>query len=254
MKIIIKLICCFGCVVSVQAQVFTAKVIADSLDQYQINIVNITNRQGTTTQKNGQFSIPASVDDSIVFSSIKHEFKYHIVKASDFDQITEIKLKVAINELEEVVLSQYRLSGDINKDIKAIKAEPFDQLAITGFSQPRRLSYPERELKRIGRFSIGPAPSIPLDYIIMALNGDLAELHRLKDSNHLIKQKSKIATVFNHYFIQNTLEIDELYVEDFLYYCAEDENFIKLLRQNTLVAFDIIRQKALDYKQLKFNE
>ncbi|SHE48728.1 hypothetical protein SAMN05444278_10255 [Psychroflexus salarius] len=236
------------------AQIFEGEIIADSLDNYQINIVNISNKQGTTTRKNGRFSIPAEVNDSVVFLSIKHEFAYRIIKASDFHQVVEIPLKIEINQLPEVVLSQYDLTGFIEKDAQQIKNTTFNQKSITGFSKPRRLSYPQRELKRVSRFSIGPATSIPLDYIIMALNGDLAELKRLRQNNIISRRQAKLKGYFTQKYLVESLEIDSLYVEDFLYYCAEDLSLLKTLRNNKLAVYDSIQEKAKNYKRLKFNQ
>ncbi|QSS97557.1 hypothetical protein [Psychroflexus sp. ALD_RP9] len=250
---------CFGLLLLLSfyfnyAQIFKGQIIADSLDSYQINIVNITNKQGTTTQKNGRFSIKAKANDSIVFSSIKHEFAYRIIQASDFYQVVEIPLKIEINELPEVVLSQYDLTGFIEKDAQKVKNTVFNQVEVTGFRKPRRLSYPERELKRVGKFNIGTATSIPLDYIIMAINGDLAELKRLKQSNLVTKRQAKLKGYFTQNYIINRLKIDSLYVEDFLYYCAEDKVLFKTLQGNKLAVYDSIQKKAKDYKRLKFKE
>lgn len=231
---------------------FEGKIIADSLEGIQINIVNITNKQGTTTRKNGCFSIIAEVKDSIVFSSVKHDFKYHIVQAKDFTKIVEIQLNIAINELPEVILNPYNLSGDIAKDISQIPENNFDQTEIGLGPKPRRLSYPERELKRVEKMSFGLYNSVSLDYIIMSINGDIAELKRLRESNLIVKRKNQLQSYFKHDFIIQELQIDSLNVEDFLFYCAENTPFMNLFRADKLAVFDSIKQMSVQYNSQKF--
>ncbi|WP_207038933.1 hypothetical protein [Psychroflexus sp. ALD_RP9] len=226
---------------------FEGKIIADSLENYQINIVNITNKQGTTTRKNGRFSIPAEVNDSVVFSSVKHEFAYRIVKASDFNQVVEIPLKVEINELPEVILNSYDLTGDVAKDISQVKVEYIDQKARFGFSKPRRLSPVQRQIYAV-------QTSGPLALMIMQFNGQMASLkRRIKYAQEQRNQQLVLPFITDSLMV-NFFKLDLMYKDDFAYYCAEDSQLLNLVRQNDrLKIMEAIKAKVALYRKSKYN-
>lgn len=239
-----------GVTVFSQQKILKGHILADSLDVYKINIVNITQENGTTTTQNGQFSLAVHLRDSIVFSSLVYEFHSLIVNSSHFEKPVKISLERQINALPEVVLMPYDLSGQLDKDVMQIPTYHLDQKHL-GFKIPRRLNYPESELKRVKKFSIGIVNSIPIDYIIMRMNGQLAELERYKKNIQSEKLKDAVLNYFTPDYITESLGIDSLYVDDFMYFCIKDLRFIQTFRTDKLAVFDLLKMKAETYNLRK---
>lgn len=242
----------FLCGMSVfsQQKILKGRILADSLEVYKINTVNITQEIGTTTKPNGEFSLAVYLRDSIVFSSLVHAFHSLIFITSDLEKPIEISLGRQINNLPEVVLTPYDLSGQLDKDITQVPTYHLDQTRL-GFKIPRRLNYPKSELKRVKRFSIGLANSIPIDYIIMLMNGQLSELERYKKNIQLKKQKDAILTYFTPDYITESLGIDSLYVDGFMYFCIEDLQFIQIFKTDKLAVLDSLKMKVETYNLRK---
>lgn len=229
-----------------QQRYLRGQIIADSIQHYQINIVNITQETGTLTSKNGTFKLAVDLNDSIVFSSLVHEFQSLVVTNSTLEEPVKIKLKRQINELPEVVVNAYDLCGELGQDVIQVPTYHLAQEAL-GFSIPRRLDYPTSELKRVKRVSVGFGFAVPLEYIIMSLNGDIKKLERYQNILKIEKQKEKLLAYFKTEFIVKNLKIDTSSVDDFIYFCMEDQSFIETFRNDKLAAFNEIEQKAEAY-------
>ncbi len=120
------------------------RVVVDSQRTEAIHILNQTQNIGVISDDHGFFSIKADQGDVIVFSSIQYVLKQYTVLQEDLDVDTfEIRLEIAVNELDEVRISQYSLTGDLKADIVSIpthtKNLPFwnaaelKQMGVGGF-------------------------------------------------------------------------------------------------------------------------
>lgn len=69
-----------------------------------IKVANTTKKILTYTDKDGRFSIRASVNDTLVLTSLFYEEKTKIVTNASFEDIVVIELKEATNNLNEVVI------------------------------------------------------------------------------------------------------------------------------------------------------
>ncbi|MGO2294695.1 MAG: hypothetical protein ACTH5N_04505 [Psychroflexus halocasei] len=229
-----------------QQRYLRGQIIADSIQYYQVNIVNITQETGTLTSQNGTFKLAVDLNDSIVFSSLVHEFQSLVVTNSTLSKPVDIKMKRQINELPEVVVNAYDLSGELGQDVIQVPMYHLAQEAL-GFSLPRRLDYPTNELNRVKQMKIGFGFAVPLEYIIMSLNGDIKKLERYQNILKIEKQKEKLLAYFKTEFIVKNLKIDTSSVDDFIYFCMEDQSFIETFRNDKLAAFNEIEQKAEAY-------
>lgn len=245
-KIVFVLCLLFAASGLAQQKYLRGQIIADSIQYYQINIVNITQETGTITSKNGDFSIAVDMNDSLVFSSLVHEFQSLVVTNSTLEKPVKVKMKRQINELPEVVVNTYDLSGELSQDIAQMPTYHLAQETV-GFSMPRRIDYPTNELNRVKQMKIGFGFAVPLDYIIMSLNGDIDKLERYQVILKKEKQKERLLAYFKTEFIVKNLKINKSSVDDFIYFCIEDSSFIKTFYDDKLAAFNHIKQKSEVY-------
>lgn len=220
------------------------KIEADSLAAYQINIVNITRETGTVTSKNGVFSLPVYLRDSIVFSSLIHEFKALRVSKKDLKDTLRIRLKQQINQLPEVVLNPYDLSGDFLIDVPKIKVSHIDQTAY-GFGTVRRLTPLQQEIYFV-------QTSGAVGILMMHLNGQMKQLKRRIAINKEVLKQLKIRPYLTEDLLRNHLDINPIYRDDFAYFCSKDPELISVIGQDKLKVIEILIEKSEEYKASKY--
>lgn len=100
-------------------------IFSDTLKVERITITNVSRETFSVSDDLGQFSIFASEDDEIVFSSVTFETKKIVLKNSNFsDMIFRVQLDVKMNQLEEVKIGPFKLTGDLTYDAKRIIVKP----------------------------------------------------------------------------------------------------------------------------------
>ncbi|MBW1297135.1 hypothetical protein [Aquimarina litoralis] len=219
-------------------------IVADSLQGFAINIVNYTKKIGTTNDQSGFFDIPASANDSIIFSSVQYKVVSIIVSEDDLDKETfKIKLFPVIQKLDQVNVSNVKLSGDITKDAKDIQIKPHIDNRVLGLPV-RNIKQPTLEVRRIYTASSGP-----VDLLLNTLNGRLKKLKKLKELADLESLIEKGERAFDTTFFTEDLGLPENLISDFVYYCSEDEYFENLL-ENTkrLSLLEFFQKKSKEYK------
>lgn len=82
------------------------KIYGDNAIAKYIKVSNTIKNTTTFSDENGNFSLKATVGDSIMFSSSFYEKKKIIINTTHFSKVLVVQLKDKINELEEVVLKE----------------------------------------------------------------------------------------------------------------------------------------------------
>lgn len=98
------------------------KIVADSLQGSSVHIINLTQKTGTVNSTTGDFEISVRENDILLFSSIEFEKKEIKITPEIYDEaFLKVELLIAVNELDDVNLSNVTLTGNINTDLKNIK-------------------------------------------------------------------------------------------------------------------------------------
>ena len=162
MKKLLHLFFILPCFISAQETLFKGQIYADSISEYQVNIINIDQKTGSVSNAEGKYKIKARVGDSILFTSLQHRTYTLKVKDKNLKTSTSIFLELQINQLPEVTLKQYDLTGDLSKDIEEVQVDFVDQRQF-GFGVPRQLDKIDREIytanSSSGGFSLTPLGS-----------------------------------------------------------------------------------------------
>lgn len=227
-----------------QNQILKGEIEADSLTSYQINIVNITQETGTVTSKNGAFSLAVNLRDSIVFSSLIHEFKALRVSKEHLKDTLRVRLKQQINQLPEVVLNPYDLSGDVLIDVPKIKVSHIDQTAY-GFGTVRRLTPIQQEVYFVQTTGV-------VGILMMHLNGQMKQLKRRIAINEKVVKQLKIRPYLTEGLLRDQLDINPIYRDDFAYFCSKDPELISVIGQDKLKMIEMLIEKSVKYKASKY--
>lgn len=221
------------------------QIIVKALELEAINIINLTKEIGTISGKSGYFKIPADPGDIVVFSSVQFKLKkLEITTGQLLSEHYKVFLEPEVNTLDEVHISQYSLTGDIQKDIEEIptyeKNLPFwnaEQLKQMGVARPNDAQSPvENTVLKTG--NEGAGVSIDLMGFIQAVSGIFQKKNEEDSSGITLNQYYK-----EEFFIKE-LKIPE----------TEFYNFMDFLDQETEIQTILSTRdglKILEYLMLQ---
>ncbi len=112
-------------IISIRAQFFTGEILIRDNSVYYLNQIYVTNISSHNTIYSdyfGAFKIPAKVGDVIRFTSIITDRKDVTVTQEFLDNKNNfVELKVAYYDIQEVVINKFRPTGNLRKDVSALK-------------------------------------------------------------------------------------------------------------------------------------
>lgn len=106
----------------IERKVLRGIVVVDSFDVEAVTVRNISSNLNAITDIDGKFSIRARATDTLFFESQSFISQRYILSQKDFwKEELEIRLHVKITELDELIITPYTLSGNLNEDTKRIQ-------------------------------------------------------------------------------------------------------------------------------------
>jgi len=252
-------LCCLFFVTVVWSQTIEIKgIVKGSSDIENIHVINKTSNSFTTTNKIGGFKISATLNDTLVFSSIQYKLKSIVISSKNIEeQFVVVNLDESVNVLDEVIVGKV-LTGSLDSDINNSGAErPIDfyDVGIPGYkgkpkTQNERRLYEADHGKYINSFNggFGLGLGINLNKILNKVTGRTKKLKkrvRLESNDVLLtKIKSRLTdNFFKVYTLDKTLRTD------FFYFCSEDENFEKRCKgKSDIEVFEFLTEKIVEYK------
>lgn len=218
--------------------------VESSLDVENINVINKAAHEFTITDSDGNFKIRVRLNDTLQFSSIQHK-PYSVIVDDHLiaNKFLVVQLEEKVNQLDEVVVGKI-LTGNLLSDIKNIEGDPpinFFDVGIPGYTgKPATQSE-----RRLNEATTGSG-IVPLNPIINAITGRtkmLKQRIKLEEKEELLHSiKTRLSKDF---LMSNPLDAD--LVNEFFYFCADDENFIKYCKNQT--DFKILIFLRMKYKQ-----
>ncbi|SHF49041.1 CarboxypepD_reg-like domain-containing protein [Salegentibacter echinorum] len=254
MKHLLLLFCLFAGISasSQEKQQLSGKIEAENIEA-PIHIINVTQKKGGVSDKNGNFKIEVSKGDELLISSVQFQRKElkitdKVLKAG----ILNIKLLPAITELDQVNL--HELTGNLKADIANIDVVDMPIIKVPppiGPSRPRgtpNAAFNENQ------------PSAPAGGNILGLvgaiigNSNFGSLTKAPNKKPTQWEKvNKLRSRFDDYFFTNHLNIESSHIMNFLSYVFENGLRDSLLKEENalkLIAFLEMKSKAY----LKFIE
>ncbi|MDY8136858.1 hypothetical protein [Aquimarina sp. 2201CG5-10] len=205
------------------------RVVMDTVQFEAIHIINKTKKIGVINDQSGYFEIAAEPEDTIVFSSVQYVLKEYLVRKEDLDSGNfKVKLEYSVNQLDEVVISQYTLSGEVKGDVKQIPTYE-ENLPL----------WNAKELKRLGVERPDDAQSSVKNYALTdemdATPMNILGLVKLVGGAFKKKKKPKttripkITELYSEDFLTKELRIPETEYYNFLDYVNEQNNTREIL-------------------------
>ncbi|MGO3260831.1 MAG: hypothetical protein ACTIK4_04240 [Mesonia sp.] len=221
------------------------------MDADDINIYNMNTTEGAATSKYGEFIIKVGLNDRLMISSIQYQTFIVIVDEGVLENKTiNIKISEAVNELDEVTLKPYDLSGNVQADVTKIKTVGVNRTKLSSLEMVNTYNYKFRDDKDSKVDNI----AIDKGYLTNGLN--FANMFRT-----IFKNKSKgkdantedidvaVRKVYNDDFFKQNLDIKKENINEFIFYAQENGLEERLLEEdNELDFIEFLIEKSKAYK------
>lgn len=225
------------------------RIIADNLPVANVSIENESARTITKSDETGAFSLAAIKNDTLVVYGPNFETQILVLREEDFSAGFKIKLIGAANELDEVIVYQRKLTGDLEADSKNIKTfstnlpsakslvEYYQDEGLVNIAMPNTSrSLGGMDLLKIGGLVAGvfgkPKPREPYVEPIKELFADV------------------IRRRFSNYFLTQTLGLNEANVGLFLNFCDTPEGKKLLPIEKQFELTDYLIRMSAEFREL----
>jgi len=239
--------------ISIEAQEATfvkGEIISTSTNEplEKVNIVNLNQVIGTSTDDKGKFEIKASVNDTLHLSylgykSIKVRVTNDWIKFGE----TQIGMTELALALEEVVVNQLRLTGYLEVDIAQVPVTNNNRYSISGLpnSGYEAGSSPNAVNKVLG------AIFNPADFLYNMFGKKPREMRKLRKMKQDDEIRNILASRFDREMLLALLQVDRFDLDEIVNQCNYSKDFIT--NANDLQVLDAISECYEEYKVLSRN-
>ncbi|MEM7487150.1 MAG: carboxypeptidase-like regulatory domain-containing protein [Bacteroidota bacterium] len=231
------------------------KVYSKGRDVVGVVVQNITTKNAVITDMDGNFSITVQRNDTLVFSAV--QFRRKILPVTEgilSTKFVTVLLEEFVNELKEVVVKPFDLSGDLGKDLGGLQLEKDVSAEALGLPNAHRKipTQSERKLQQatFGKFNVAMILSPPLDPIINAITGRTKMLKNRVKVDEAYARTQRVQEFYIDSLFISTLKIPSGSIDDFMYFCEVDEQFQKAVdSKDRLQILDYLILKSRAYRE-----
>lgn len=217
------------------------KVITTVENQESIHVVNISLGKATTTDKYGSFIISVGLNDTLVFSAVQLEKQIIIITEAIWnEEKLNVPMYEAINQLDEVIIKPYGLSGNLNFDTRTLETLPIITASTLDLpnANVKKLSQSERRLYSASR-GIGPLA------LVNVLTGYTKELKGIVERDKKYEKTVMVEGFFSDTIYLKELGLSENRIGEFLYFCELDPLFQKVVdSEDRLELLEYLKKKS----------
>lgn len=239
----------------ITTKVLQGKVVSPDKDVTGIAIQNLTTQRATITDFEGNFSIRVQAGDTLVFSAV--QFKRKILPISEAllnSPFVQIPMEEFVNELREVTVQPFGLTGDIEKDLTGLKLKK--DVSAEALDLPNAdvkiITQSERKLQEAskGMYSLSNPLAVKITPIINAITGRTKMLKQRVAVDKKYAQTEAVQQSVEDSLFLRELGIPKEKIDDFMYFCEVDEEFQALVqRDDRLKLWAYLRKRSQLYRK-----
>ncbi len=211
-----------------------------------VNIVNLNKVIGTATNQNGEFEIRVSVNDTLHLSYLGYKsIKVRVTNDwVNFGTSATIEMTELALALEEVVVSQMKLTGYLELDIQQVPIQQNFRYSISGLntgyeSKPQ----PAGAITRVLGAIFNPA-----DFLYKMFGKKPNEMHKLRKMKQDDEIRNILASRFDREMLTTLLQVDRVDLDLLITECNYSKDFIRTA--NDLQILDALSECYEEYKVL----
>lgn len=221
------------------------KVITGLSNLEGVYVINLKTEKAAITDKEGRFSISATIGDTLMFSAIQFRaIKVSLTQEYFQQDLFSVEMNPIVNQLKEVIVKNYS-----NINALSLGIIPKGQKSYT---QAERKLYTATDLNASASASVSglAGGSISADPLLNFLSGRTKMLKKELEVEKKESYLRKLENMFDMDHFVNKLKIPSEYVKGFEYYAVENEKFTKILNSNNKTVTEFL----LGELAAKFNE
>ncbi|WP_165747794.1 carboxypeptidase-like regulatory domain-containing protein [Cellulophaga sp. Z1A5H] len=222
------------------------KVSSADGDVAATHVLNVSTKKAAITDIDGFFRILASLQDTLVFSAIQYQRKEIVVTAEILTSKTiYITLNPALNELKEVVVMPYNLTGNLTTDMRS---EPVVVAATLGLPNAYVVKKTQSE-RKLNEATTGGG-LVPINPIINAITGRTKMLKDRVKRDEKYARTERVRAFYMDTLYVTELKIPALKIDDFLYFCEVDDSFSSVVDTHDKIRiWEFLRKKSKVYRE-----
>jgi len=211
-----------------------------------VNIVNLNQVVGTSTDDKGAFEIKAKPNDTLHFSYLGYKsIKVRVTNDwLKFGQ-TQIEMTELALALEEVVVRQLKLTGYLEVDVRQVPLKSNYRYSISGLPN-KGYEAGNRSPNAVSK--VLGAIFNPADFLYNMFGKKPNELRKLKQMKQDDQIRNQLASRFDREMIMVLLEVDRYDLDEIINQCNYSRDFIETA--NDLQVLDAISECYEEYKVL----
>ena len=199
-----------------------------------VNITNTSSKVMVVSDQYGHFSIFAKEGDILSLSAVNYEHLRKFINRQEFNlgSIT-VNLTPKTIELDEVVINKH---SDITAENLGII--PKDQVKLTTAERRLQTAGDFKPIHLLGLLG----GSLEVDPILNAISGRTKMLKKELSVERKEFLMKKLESLFEDKYYIETLKIPEDFIKGFQYYCIENPDFVRSLKEKnkTMTMFLIV--------------
>ena len=199
--------------------------IEDKKPLQSAHVVNLNTVDGTITNNNGQFEIPATVNDTIFisyigFQSIKLKITNDLLKGNEL----EIAIHEKVVNIQEVTVKSHKLIGVLVVDSKNVPADAYSRIHINGLPQAYEMG---NSYKRNYNSGLG-AIFNPVDFWYNKFGKKPKEMDRLRKLKEGDRMRNMMEQKYSREIMMDYLDMSRKELNDLLSECNYSNRFINM--------------------------
>ncbi len=214
----------------------------------EVNIVNINQVIGTSTDDEGLFEIKAKVNDTLHLSYLGYKsIKVRVTNDWLKYGSTKIELTELALALEEVTVKELQLTGYLEVDMKQVPITSNNRYRISGLpGQGYEAGKPNIATKVLG------AIFNPADFLYNMFGRKPNEMHKLKKMKKDDEIRNQLAKRFDREMLLVLLQVNKYDLDEIVNQCNYSNDFIRTA--NDLQVLDAISECYEEYKVISRNK
>ncbi len=216
-------------------KLFRGQLVNDSIKVENIIVFNLNSRVGVMSKEEGYFNIYALPGDTISFSSIQFKTKKILLSKTVFDErVYSVRLQQYINQLDEVVISNKKITQVSENTQKYVDKQYFDD----ALSSPKTTNVYD-----------GKTPGVDA----VRLFKDILKLFKKK--NPKVIEPSFTETTLKrvkYSYFHESLKLKDNEIALFLLFCETDHKAKIISRsENLLNLMDFLYNRNKEFKEIQ---
>lgn len=245
------LLIAFLIIAKAQAQFFSGEIIIRDKSIYYLNqvyVTNITAQKTVYTDYFGTFKIPAKPGDIIRFTSIVTDRTDVKVTAEQLSNSKNfVELKIAYYDIQEVVISKFKPTGNLRKDVSALKTgdKTLALQKMIGLPSPKGDGLPPQ--LPVAGFS-GGGLTFSIESIYDILSGERKKKERAQQYERMNVSVANIRNYYGAAYFTN-LKIPANLIDNFLQFVYSSDDLYPFIQNNNYEAIGVYIEKYLPIYQ-----